>query len=70
MSLVINFLLSELNANATLNGIAREQAGLPSGSPFHITDFNYNVSIVANLLMTFFEDTKFIGLSVSAMAML
>ena len=56
---------SELNINGTLNGIASEQAGLQSGSNFHITDFNYGVSVVANLIQKYIEDTDFISVSVS-----
>lgn len=55
----------ELKTNETLRDIAAQQAGLPGESSFHITDFNYGVGVVANLLKKFLEDTNFIGVSVS-----
>lgn len=45
--------------------IAKDQAGLPPGSDFHITHFDYGVKIIANLLERFLEGTDFIGVSVS-----
>lgn len=57
----------ELRVNKTVIDVAKEQAGLPPESDFHITDFNYGVKIVANLLKKFLEDTNFIGVSVSNM---
>ena len=47
--------------------IAKDQAGLPPESDFHITHdhFDYGVKIVASLLEGFLEGTDFIGVSVS-----
>ena len=52
--------------------IAKDQAGLPPESEFHITHdhFDYGVKIVANLLEKFLEGTDFIGVSVSIIIML
>ena len=53
----------ELNNNQTVNDRAKEQAGTQNND-FEISNFNYNVSIVADLMRKYLEDTSFDGVSV------
>ena len=55
-----------MSINETLNNLAKEQAGVQNENnlEFEITDFNYNVDVVANLLKKHIEDTNYVGVSV------
>ena len=57
-------LLLELNTNQSLKEAAKEQAGLKQDKDFQITDFNYNVVIVAELLKKHLSKINFNGASV------
>lgn len=53
-----------LNVNHTLSDIAKQQAGTRYDERFEVNEFNYNVSIVAELIKTKLEEIDFFGLSV------
>ena len=59
------FITIELNLNLTLRDRAIEQAGIVNNSNFTIASFNYNVSIVTNLIQKHLRATIFTGKSVS-----
>ena len=61
--LLIHLLPLELGTDE-VNTKAREQAGLQGDMDFQITDFNYNVSIVTNLIKMHLEPSCIEGLSV------
>ena len=45
--------------------MAKEQAGIQQDEEFRITDFNYNVDVVSNLMKEHLNNITFNGLSVS-----
>ena len=53
-----------MNANQSLKEAAKEQAGLNQNKKFQITDFNYNVDIVTELLKKYLSSINFTGESV------
>lgn len=55
----------ELSTNQMFRDIAKQQAGIQHEMDFQITDFSYNVSIIANLTTAHLEDVCFEGLSVA-----